>query len=572
MAPDGATPEPDDRKDEKPSLTGIPQPVDLEVVNAVFKRDDVRGLWPNHLTASLMSRIAEGFVALLRTKFPSAGSPCVAVACDGRTSSQELLLAFCEGVARAGGRAVRLGLASTEYIYFAAGERADRYDGAAMITASHNPKDYNGVKMVLKDCVPLGKSELDWIKGHVVRGLPELCDVRDAFADRVLELSGVMDAATAEEPLVVVVEAGNGMGAQAFAAIAARLDATGKFRFAFSNAEPKGDYPNGVPNPVDDEYKKRLSSLVTGAESRKALRELFGGGGADLGVCFDGDADRAGFVDHEGADITPSEVCALVAARLLANKHGIELVDPGPAGEPLTVMQNQCCSKLLDHLCGRDPRVDLMVTAVGHGKIKLLMRHYRDQGRTVVFAGEHSGHYFYPEFHYVDSGMLTTLHMLAIAAEAKAQERTLRDVLDDLKERARGPYCWSGEVNFTFDDRAALLRGMRRVYDERASYLEGGVGVRIEVKEIEEGSDLYEAETVREGEPYDPEKGVPEPPDLKVEVTAQDGQSGWWLTVRPSGNEPKLRLNVEAWGVGAEETEKAKFDQIRQIIHDAGGR
>ena len=176
MAPDGGAPEPADKKDEKPSLTGIPQPVDLEVVNAVFKRDDVRGLWPNHLTASLMSRIAEGFVGLLRTKFPSAASPCVAVACDARTSSQEMSLAFCEGVERAGGAAVRLGLASTEYIYFAAGEHADRYDGAAMITASHNPKDYNGVKMVLRDCVPLGKNDLDWIKRHVVRGLPELCD------------------------------------------------------------------------------------------------------------------------------------------------------------------------------------------------------------------------------------------------------------------------------------------------------------------------------------------------------------------------------------------------------------
>jgi len=513
---------------------------DDERIAAAFKRDDIRGVYGPQFNMFVAEEVGAAYTALLR-----AGSmvevPRVAVGRDARQGSVDLLIAFCRGVSRAGGHPLRLGLVSSEICYHAAGSRPD-LDGAAMVTASHNPGEYNGVKMVKRGAVPLSTAELEGLRDVILArpkpDLPETLDLAEDFARMILELAG-LSADTdlgLVEPLRVYVEAGNGVGAVAFRPIADVLTASGQFSFIWGNPEPNGGFPNGVPNPLLAEYVAGL-----GREVRAA--------GADLGVGFDGDADRAGFVDELGKGITCSQILALLAPRLVAES----------GKEAPVVMRNLCCSELLREIFPVDGEVELVGTPVGHAKIKELMRseQYRER---VVFAGEHSGHYFYPQFHYVDSGNLTTLLLLKVAAEARVEGRTLSSLLSDWRER----YVWSGEINYGFTTDGELLAALDALC---AQYT--GQGERYGVR-IEEDTGYWRVYRAGADDAYLAAKARPQ--DLKFRITtAADDTSGWWFVVRPSGNEPKLRLNVEAWGTEAQTGMVARRDELAAFLIAHGG-
>lgn len=512
---------------------------DDERIAAAFKRDDIRGVYGPQFNTWVSEEVGVAYAELLRREFGVA-MPRVAVGRDARQGSIDLLLAFCRGVERAGGRAWRLGLVSSEVCYYAAGSRAD-LDGAAMVTASHNPGEYNGVKMVKRQAVPLSGNELAVLREAVLARpkpvLPETLDLREDFACTMLELAGFAGSVDLglREPLRVYVEAGNGVGGETFFPIASRLEATGQFRFDWGHREPNGGFPNGVPNPLMEKYVKSMGRRV------RAL-------GADLGVGFDGDADRAGFVDGNGEGITCSQVLALLAPGLVAARG---LPDP-------VVMVNLCCSELLHEVFPAGCGVELVPTPVGHAKIKELMRSAEYRQR-VVFAGEHSGHYFYPEFHYVDSGNLTTLHMLKVAARLKANGENLASRLDGWRQR----YVWSGEINFLLPNSQAVPEAL----DDLATlYAQKGErsGVHIEAE-----TGFWRVYRAQPGETYSAAMAWPQ--DLKFRFPVAGGKSGWWFVVRPSGNEPKLRLNVEGWGPDAEALMRAGRNRIARILGQHGG-
>lgn len=513
-----------------------PRCLDADTIRAVLKRDDVRGLWPHELSAEVAGLFGEAFAALLGPSV--AAAPVVVVGHDARTGSLELGLAFCRGLRQRGAAAVWLGLVSTEQVYYLTGRYPERYAGGAMITASHNPKEYNGIKFVRAGARPLDAADLACLCDLAIAGLslPPSLEAGEEFAAFLLERAGMAALPrTRQARFRVVVAAGNGVGGAAFAPLAQALEPWG-FRFTMVDAEPDGDFPRGVPNPLLPGFIRGLGRAVR-AE------------GAALGIGFDGDGDRAGFTDEAGREITGAEVFGLVTARKLAAL---------PAGltQPV-VMRNLCGSRLLVDLCAAHPGVTLVDTPVGHGKIKLLMRHeaYRDR---VIMAGEHSGHYFYPELYSVDSGMLTTLYMLQILSDAAGAGLAQR--LRPWRRR----YAWSGEINYVFADNA----GPARALDSVARHVADADGQRYEVRADPALGGLERVFPA--ARPYD--RAGMASPDLKVEWSAPGGASGWWFVLRPSGNEPKLRLNVETWGANARSRTREQVAAIAPLIAAAGGR
>ena len=475
-------------------------------VEACFKRDDMRGIWPNELNAEVARLTGRAMAELLATK--ADGKPEIVLGHDARMGSFELLTAFARGVEEAGGHCTSIGLASTEQVYYACGRYTDRFAGGAMVTASHNPKDYNGLKMMRSGAVPFSAEDLATIRLRVLELLdpvPEL-PVGEEFAEFMLGLAGFDKWKPLGCGLKIVVMAGNGVGAVAFRPIAKRLEKFG-LETVFMEDTPDGSFPRGVPNPLLPDFNKRLAEAVTANK-------------ADLGIGFDGDADRAGFVDHTGRPVEASHILALVSQRKLAS---CKISKP-------VVLRNICGSQLLKHLFPAGGKVELIDLPVGHGQFKRLMRHEAFQDR-VVFAGEHSGHYFHPDFFCADSGMLTALHLIAQTWQWKAVGEALADKLVEWRKT----YHWSGELNYDLKSRSDVLPVIMDVAKEF-----GKTMARYEIRKDEE-LDLNRCMS-GVGE-YDATKLVA--PDLKL--VEDNGSQGWWFCLRPSGNEPKLRLNVETW-------------------------
>jgi len=489
-------------------------PVEItpEALEQIFKRDDIRGLWPDVLNSEVAFLLGEALFELLARR----GLPgTLVLGHDARKGSYDLSLAFLRGFSQPGGSAQFLGLVSSEQLYYACGRYAERYSAGVMITASHNPKEFNGMKFIHGGGLPFSREDLDALKKSLQEKLdpPKVHQIGKEFADHLLTLAGFAESTASRPRVTAVIAAGNGVGAVAFAPLAERLKAQG-FRFFFLDPEPDGDFPLGVPNPLMPEQIERLGNEVR----RK---------NADLGIVFDGDADRAGFVDQDGREIIPSQVFALVARQKLAQNR---LKNP-------LLMRNLCSSQLLQNLFGNPASgVELLDTPVGHGQIKQLMRHPRFRER-ILFAGEHSGHYFYPEFFSVDSGFLTALALLAEVRRLKRQKTELPQLLTGWRKN----YQWSGEINYLLPDRAA---------------------VNVVLEELEQHFGKL-PDTRRQGIALDPELGLfrvfdlngeytPESrdfPDLKIIQQTPGEQSGWWFVVRPSGNESKLRLNFESWNL-----------------------
>ncbi|SDD43668.1 phosphomannomutase/phosphoglucomutase [Glycomyces harbinensis] len=430
------------------------------------KAYDVRGLVGSQLTTEVMEAIGAAAVAV-------TGELKWAVGHDMRDSGPDFAAAFARGATRAGADVVEAGLCSTDMLYFIAGQRSV---AGAMFTASHNPAEYNGLKMCLPAARPIGldtgladirdkaQAILD---GEPAPEAPKPGTVTSedflaAYADYMrglVDLSGI-------RPLKIVVDAGNGMGGHTVPAVLGdQLLAALPLEIDPLYFELDGTFPNHPADPLEP------SNLV---DLQARVKEV----GADLGLAFDGDADRCFVVDADGNPVTPSAITALIATRELAK-------DPGSA-----VCHNLICSKAVPEIIAERGGRPLR-TRVGHSFVKAAMAE-----QNAVFGGEHSGHYYFRNFWFADTGMLAAMHVLAAAGET---DRPLSDLAEEFVR-----YTPSGEINTKVTDPHGKI-------DEIAEQFAGQNDV---------GTDLLDG----------------------ITVSFKDGS---WFNLRPSNTEPLLRLNVE---------------------------
>ncbi|KRF13967.1 phosphoglucosamine mutase [Nocardioides sp. Soil797] len=383
--------------------------LDPDNLHAIFKAYDVRGTVGDQIDEVLARRVGGAFVAV-------TGAPTVAIGHDMRPSSPGLARAFAEGAARAGADVVMIGLASTDQLYFASGH----LDLAGvMFTASHNPAAYNGIKMCRPGARPIGaETGLLEIRDAVVEevvgdreGSITERDVLAGYADHLLSLAPVEG-----RRLKVVVDAGNGMAGHTAPAVFERLG--DKVEVVPMYFELDGTFPNHEANPIEPANLVDLQARV--------LAE-----GADIGLAFDGDADRCFLVDERGELVSPSTLTGLIAARELAREPGS------------TVIHNLITSRSVPEIVGELGGTAVR-TRVGHSFIKATMAE-----TDAIFGGEHSGHFYFRDFWRADSGMLAALHALAALAEG---ERPLSELLADYVR-----FSSSGEINSTVTDQAAVL-------------------------------------------------------------------------------------------------------------------
>ncbi len=393
-------------------------PASLE---AVFKAYDVRGLVPEQVDEPLARAVGAAFVEVT-----GAGGSGVVVGHDMRPSSPGLARAFADGAAGAGADVTMIGLASTDELYFASGW-LDR--PGAMFTASHNPARYNGIKLCRARAVPVGTDTgLARIRDLVAagglppaerRGTVSEVAALDAYAEHLLSLAPVHG-----RPLRVAVDAGNGMAGLTAPAVLGRLD----LDVVPLYFELDGTFPHHEANPIDPANLRDLQ-----ARTREAH--------ADVGLAFDGDADRCFLVDERGELVSPSAVTALIAARELERHPGATVIH--------NLITSRAVPEVVRELGGTPVR-----TRVGHSYIKARMAE-----TDAVFGGEHSGHFYFRDFWRADSGMLAALHVLAALAET---DRPLSALLDGYAR-----YPSTGEINSEVADSAAVLATLEEEYDGR---------------------------------------------------------------------------------------------------------
>jgi phosphomannomutase len=449
------------------------------VDESIFKAYDIRGLYPDALNEDVARQVGRAYVRYLDL----SGSRVV-VGRDMRLSGEALEEAFVEGVTEAGADVLDIGLVSTDALYFAVGHLEE--PGGAMITASHNPKDYNGLKLCREEAIALsGEEGIYQIRDLITSGkLPEPDgsgsgsveedDVTDDYAEHCLSFIDAEDL----RPLKIVVDAGNGMAGKMLPPIFERLP----FEYVPMYFELDGSFPNHPPNPIEPENMEELQEKVV-AE------------GADFGVAFDGDADRCFIVDEKGVTISGDLLATLVAKNVLEK-------EPGAA-----IIYSAVCSKALPELVRREGGRPIR-TKAGHSIIKPQMR-----TNNAAFGGEHSGHFYFRDNYFADSGIIA---MLTVAELVGRQEDPLSELLGPID-----PYVRSGEINSEVEDQEATIEKVEEQYSKRDNpeidYLDG--------------------------------------------LTVDFGD--WWFNLRPSNTEPLLRLNVEAKD---RETMEKERDELLDLI------
>jgi phosphomannomutase len=413
-------------------------------LTAVIKAYDVRGVYPEQLDENLAHAVGAAFVRVVRAAVRDGGPGVIAIGHDMRPSGPDLVAAFAQGVREQGCDVIEIGLASTDGLYYASGALGIP---GAMFTASHNPAKYNGIKLCRAGAAPVGQDTgLREIRLLVENGVPAfdgpLGQLRhqDLLADYALFLRNLVDV-SGVRPLHVVVDAGNGMGGYTVPAVLGEAAGLPRLPLTIDEMffELDGSFPNHEANPIDP------ANLV---DLQKRVREV----GADLGLAFDGDADRCFVIDERGEIVSPSTLTALIAARELA-KH------PGSM-----IIHNLITSKAVPEViaeCGGTP----VRTRVGHSFIKAKMAE-----TNAVFGGEHSGHFYFRDFWRADSGMLAALY--AIAALGETPEGTTMSSL--LKSYDR--YSNSGEINTEVVDQEAATLAIRNAY---------GTGAGIETDDLD---------------------------------------------------------------------------------------
>jgi phosphomannomutase len=428
---------------------------------SIFKAYDIRGVYPDSLNEDVARDIGRAFVAYLGL----SGSRVV-VARDMRLSGEALNTAFIEGVTQSGADVLDLGLVSTDALYFAVGHLEE--PGGAMITASHNPKEYNGFKLCREDAIALsGEHGISQIRDLITSGkLPEPAeypgsveesDITEDYAKHCLNFINTEGL----RRLNIVVDAGNGMAGKMLPPIFEKLP----FDYVSMYFELAGSFPNHPPNPIEPENMKDLQERVV-AE------------GADFGAAFDGDADRVFVVNEKGETISGDILAALVAKNVLEKEPGA------------TILYSAVCSKALPELIesegGRAIR-----TKAGHSIIKPQMREHN-----AAFGAEHSGHFYFRDNYFADSGIIA---MLTVSELVARQDGPISELLAPIDH-----YVRSGEINLEVEDQEATLRKVEEHYaqrdDPKIDHLDG--------------------------------------------LTVDYGD--WWFNLRPSNTEPLLRLNVEA--------------------------
>jgi phosphomannomutase len=428
---------------------------------SIFKAYDIRGVYPDSLNEDVARDIGRAFVNYLGL----SGSRVV-VARDMRLSGEALEEAFIEGVTGAGADVLDLGLVSTDALYFAVGHLEE--PGGAMITASHNPKEYNGFKLCRENAIALsGEHGIGQIRDLITSGKHpepaeysgsvEESDIAEDYARHCLTFINTEGL----RPLNVVVDAGNGMAGKMLPPIFEKLP----FKYVPMYFELDGSFPNHPPNPIEPENMKELQERVKAD-------------GADFGAAFDGDADRVFIVDEKGETISGDILAALVANNVLEKEPGA------------TILYSAVCSKAFPELVQREGGKAIR-TKAGHSIIKPQMRE-----NDAAFGGEHSGHFYFRDNYFADSGIIA---MLTVAELLARQEGPLSELLDPID-----PYVRSGEINSEVEEQEATLEKVEQHYiqrdDPKIDHLDG--------------------------------------------LTVDFGD--WWFNLRPSNTEPLLRLNVEA--------------------------
>jgi phosphomannomutase len=399
--------------------------VDLSDLSSLIKAYDVRGIVPDQWDEGTSRAIGAAFAEFV---VADSGATTVVTAHDMRESSIPLSRAFAEGVISRGIDVVEAGLGSTDLLYFAAGSMDMP---GAMFTASHNPAQYNGIKMCRAGAAPIGQDSglvtiREWAERDGYDREPARIGTvgqRDVLAEYAAHLHGLVDLSDIR-PLKVVVDAGNGMGGHTVPVVLAGLP----LEIVPLYFELDGSFPNHEANPLDP------ANLV---DLQAAVREH----GADIGLAFDGDADRVFVVDETGEPVSPSAMTALVAVRELAKGHGT------------TIIHNLITSRAVPEIV-REHGGDPVRTRVGHSFIKAEM------ARTdAVFGGEHSAHYYFRDFWRADTGMLAAMHVLAALGE---QSRPLSELT-----AAYSRYAASGEINSTVADAPAKMTEVGDTFAEQ---------------------------------------------------------------------------------------------------------
>ncbi|MDD2565477.1 MAG: phosphomannomutase/phosphoglucomutase [Candidatus Gracilibacteria bacterium] len=449
--------------------------MNLEVLDKSY---DIRGIFPSEINEEFYYKLGFAFAVLQK------GAMTFAVGCDSRLSSDTLKKSMIEGIIDAGKNVVDLGLCSTDMVYFASGEY-EKIDIGMMITASHNPKEYNGLKSCLKNAVPInmmtfGKDIKNFIlKGDFKifdsKGLYENKDISDDFVDHI---STFVDSNSNFENYKVVADAGNGVAGVFMNKLSSKL----KFDLIPLFFEPDGNFPNHHPSPIEP---KNVIDLINKVQEEKA----------DLGVAFDGDADRMYICDNEGMVWSGTITTAMIAKMMLAKNSGKK------------ILYNAVCGNIVSDIINENNGIGL-IEKVGHVYMKETMAN----DENIIFGGEHSGHYYFRNNWNADSGVIAFAVILELISKSGKQSSELRKEFEK--------YHSIDETNSKVISASDKLEQLKEIYKDGKQ-------------------DEFDGLTVR----FD----------------------NWWLNVRPSSNEPLLRLNVEA---NTEELLKEKSKEVLNFIRN----
>lgn len=473
-------------------------------LRAIIKAYDVRGVVPDQWDEEAARAIGAAFADVVAVP---GGADRIAIGHDMRPSSPGLVAAFAEGATWRGLDVVLIGLCSTDGLYYASGVLGVP---GAMFTASHNPAEYNGIKMCHAGARPVGQDSgladvTVLAQTYLEEGVPaaertgriaehEMLAEYGAHLRTLVPLDGI-------RPLRVVIDAGNGMGGLTAPAVLGTEAGLPPLPLEIVPLffELDGTFPNHEANPLDPANLVDLQAAVVAH-------------GADLGLAFDGDADRCFVIDERGGAVSPSAITALVGLREVEREKA--------AGRVPTIIYNLITSRVVPDLVaaagGRTVR-----TRVGHSFIKAQMAR-----EDAVFGGEHSAHYYFRDFYFADTGMLAAMHVLQALGEQAAPLSALAE--------AYQPYAASGEINSTVADVPAARE---RVVQ---AFVRDQVGGPVSVDELD-----------------------------GLTVSHWEESPRWWFNLRASNTEPLLRLNVEAQD---EDVMVRVRDEVLALVRGAGAR
>ncbi len=447
-------------------------------MDSIFKAYDIRGVYPDEIDAPKARRIGHAFARYLPSHsslLHNATHPLrIVIGHDMRGSSPVLASAFRDGACQAGAEVIDIGLCTTPMLYTALID--GQFDGGAMITASHLPACYNGIKLCRQQAIPLsGADGLPEVEALYAKTPPlpvgaAAARLAEAFLERYIER--LRPFIPADARVKCVVDAGNGMGGLDTPQVFERMPQADLISMYF---EPDGHFPHHVPNPAEEQNTRELQQRVISAK-------------ANLGVALDGDADRAGFIDEHGRRAPADLMIAVLAEHFLA-------LNPGA-----TILYDLRASRAVPeriHELGGNP----VQTRVGHSFIKQAMREHK-----AVFAGEMSGHYYFADAGYIDSGIHALLTAVALL---HAKSAPLSELISPLARYAR-----SGEINLGVEDAAAVIDSLKKSFADGEQSTLDGLSVHY--------------------------------PD-------------WWFNLRPSHTEPVVRLVIEANDEATLELRKAQL-------------